>query len=68
MYNVGIVKIKTKENTMFYKTHEIEQMHEGKYIAFENNTWTVYSDGNIIAVYIATMTANKVINGAQRIK
>jgi hypothetical protein len=53
---------------MFYKTHEIEQMHEGKYIAFENNTWTVYSDGNIIAVYIATMTANKVINGAQRIK
>lgn len=54
---------------MFYKTHEIEQMHADNYIAFENNTWIVYGhDFNIIAVYIATMTSNKVINGARRIK
>lgn len=54
---------------MFYKTHEIEQMHSTNYIAFENNTWTVYGNfGNIIAIYVATMTANKVINGARRIK
>lgn len=54
---------------MFYKTHEIEQMHVNNFINFNGTAWTVYGhDFNIIAVYKVTMTANKVINGARRIK
>lgn len=53
---------------MFYKTHEIDQMHEGQYIEYRTNngTYTVYQDGKIVAVYENTYTENKVINGVKR--
>jgi len=53
---------------MFYKTHQIEQLHKNETIIFENNTWTVYnSNFQIIAVYKMAFTKNMVISGAQRI-
>ena len=55
---------------MYYKTHEIETMHEGQYIEYrsDNGTYTVYENGEIVAVYENTYTANKVINGVHRIR
>lgn len=54
---------------MFYKTHEIENIHKDETIIFENNTYTVYNSSfEIVAVYELTFTANKVINGVHRVK
>lgn len=53
---------------MFYKTQEVEKMHANETVIFEGTTYTVYdSNFNIVAVYELTFTANKVINGVQRV-
>lgn len=55
---------------MYYKTHELEQLHQNESIILSDDmlTYTVYdANFNIVAVYEKTFTPNMVCNGIHRI-